>query len=77
MVSSSEHYALLLAPIYVWMSGGVATALAQGAADVAEFTVPQTDSEIRDGIGHGGRHAIDLGAGCGRTPCRWRAPGTA
>lgn len=65
MVSASEHYALLLAPIYVWMSGGLVTALAQGAADMAEFTATSADGEAGDGIGHAGRHAIDLGAGFG------------
>jgi SAM-dependent methyltransferase len=50
--SVQQHYADLLAPIYVWMAGGHDAAFRTGAADVATL-VP----------GHG--IAIDLGAGFG------------
>jgi len=47
-----EHYETLLAPIYLWMAGGLEHALALGASDVAELA------------GSGGL-AVDLGAGFG------------
>jgi SAM-dependent methyltransferase len=50
--SVAEHYAELLAPVYLWMSGGLASALARGAAEVSDFG------------GEGGL-AVDLGAGFG------------
>jgi SAM-dependent methyltransferase len=50
--SVDEHYAKLLAPVYLWMAGGLDHALKQGEADVKPF-VP----------GHG--LAVDLGAGFG------------
>jgi SAM-dependent methyltransferase len=52
MTNAQQHYEQLLAPIYVWMAGGLPAALAAGTADVAPL-VP----------GHG--VAIDLGAGFG------------
>jgi SAM-dependent methyltransferase len=52
MATQQKHYEQLLAPIYVWMAGGLTTALATGAQDVAPL-VPG------DGL------AIDLGAGFG------------
>jgi SAM-dependent methyltransferase len=52
MTTAHEHYEQLLAPIYVWMAGGVESALAAGALDVAPL-IPG------DGL------AIDLGAGFG------------
>ncbi len=52
MTTVQQHYENLLAPIYIWMVGGVEAALAAGAADVA----PLLPGEGR---------AIDLGAGFG------------
>ena len=37
MASVAEHYEKHLAPIYLWMAGGLDHALSQGTADVAEF----------------------------------------
>ena len=52
MTTQQKHYEQLLAPIYVWMAGGVESALVAGAQDVAPLTPG-------DGL------AIDLGAGFG------------
>jgi SAM-dependent methyltransferase len=52
MVSVEEHYESLLAPIYLWMAGGIDHALAQGLSDIAGLT-------DRGGL------AVDLGAGFG------------
>ena len=48
----AEHYASHLAPIYLWMAGGMEAALAAGAKDLASY-LP------------GSGVAIDLGAGFG------------
>ncbi len=52
MSSVTQHYETLLAPIYLWMAGGMAHATKLGASDVAEFL---------DTRGY----AVDLGAGFG------------
>jgi SAM-dependent methyltransferase len=52
MSSVAAHYETLLAPVYLWMAGGIDNALALGASDVAGFA------------GRGGL-AVDLGAGFG------------
>jgi 2-polyprenyl-3-methyl-5-hydroxy-6-metoxy-1,4-benzoquinol methylase len=52
MSSVASHYETHLAPIYVWMAGGMEHALKLGASDVAEFL---------DTRGY----AVDLGAGFG------------
>ena len=52
MTSVVSHYENLLAPIYLWMAGGLEAALVAGAADVAE---------LLDAPGY----AVDLGAGFG------------
>jgi SAM-dependent methyltransferase len=52
VTTAQKHYEQLLAPIYVWMAGGVESALAAGEQDVAPLTPG-------DGL------AIDLGAGFG------------
>ena len=52
MTTAQRHYEQLLAPIYVWMAGGIESALAAGTQDVALLTPG-------DGL------AIDLGAGFG------------
>lgn len=48
----ADHYAGLLAPVYLWMAGGAEAALAQGADEVAPYAA-------------GGGLAVDLGAGFG------------
>jgi SAM-dependent methyltransferase len=50
--SVHDHYETHLAPVYVWMAGGVERALSQGSNDVAPFLDPP-------GL------AVDLGAGFG------------
>ena len=50
--SVADHYAELLAPLTLWMAGGIETALARGAAEVT-------------GFGGAGGLAVDLGAGFG------------
>jgi 2-polyprenyl-3-methyl-5-hydroxy-6-metoxy-1,4-benzoquinol methylase len=55
MSTVAEHYATLLAPIYLWMSGGFDAAISGGETEI-------------DGIDLGslsGRTAVDLGAGFG------------
>lgn len=52
MPSATEHYETLLAPVYLWMAGGLDHALALGSSDIADVL----------GRGH---VAIDLGAGFG------------
>lgn len=52
MTSIRSHYANHLAPIYLWMAGGIEHALTLGASDVADFV-------DRPG------YAVDLGAGFG------------
>jgi SAM-dependent methyltransferase len=61
MSTVQEHYDRLLAPIYVWMAGGVEAALAAGAADVAEL-VPGRGLALDLGAGFG-MHAIPLARG--------------
>jgi len=52
MASTRDHYETHLAPVYLWMAGGIESALALGASDVAGFaTAPGA--------------AVDLGAGFG------------
>lgn len=52
MSSVEQHYDTLLAPIYLWMAGGIENALVLGASDVAD-------------CGKQGGLAVDLGAGFG------------
>lgn len=52
MRTVQAHYESLLAPIYLWMAGGIENALTLGASDLVEFS------------GNPG-FAIDLGAGFG------------
>jgi len=56
--TAARHYQALLAPVYVWMCGGIETALAAGAADIAAF-VPGRGLAIDLGAGFG-MHAIPL-----------------
>jgi 2-polyprenyl-3-methyl-5-hydroxy-6-metoxy-1,4-benzoquinol methylase len=52
MTSVVNHYETLLAPIYLWMAGGLDEALSLGAADVSGLLVAPG-------------YAVDLGAGFG------------
>jgi SAM-dependent methyltransferase len=52
VTSVANHYETLLAPIYLWMAGGIDDALASGKSDV---------SALLDAPGY----AVDLGAGFG------------
>jgi SAM-dependent methyltransferase len=61
MTTAQQHYAELLAPIYVWMAGGLESALATGAKDVAAL-VPGDGLAIDLGAGFG-MHAIPLARG--------------
>jgi SAM-dependent methyltransferase len=61
MTTVQEHYERLLAPIYVWMAGGVESALAAGAQDVAPL-VPGDGLALDLGAGFG-MHAIPLARG--------------
>jgi SAM-dependent methyltransferase len=56
-----QHYANLLAPIYIWMVGGVDAALAAGADDVAPL-LPGAGIAVDLGAGFG-MHAIPLARG--------------
>ncbi len=56
VVSVAKHYASLLAPVYLWMAGGIEAALAQGESDLATLA---PDIRSDDGL------AVDLGAGFG------------
>jgi SAM-dependent methyltransferase len=55
MASVTEHYESHLAPIYVWMMGGVETAITRGRAEV-DAVCPRPSKSQR---------AVDLGAGFG------------
>ncbi len=61
MTSISEHYTSLLAPIYLWMAGGIDAALIQGANDISPFVPVQSASPVAIDLGAGfGMHAIPL-----------------
>jgi SAM-dependent methyltransferase len=61
MVSVEQHYASLLAPIYLWQAGGIDAALAQGAEEVAPFPVTGGATPVAIDLGAGfGMHAIPL-----------------
>lgn len=55
MNAVTDHYARLLAPIYLWMAGGSENAFHLGAADLANLAIAPTR----------GTPAIDLGCGFG------------
>jgi SAM-dependent methyltransferase len=61
VATAQQHYDELLAPIYVWMAGGLSAAVATGAEDVAEF-VPGQGLAVDLGAGFG-MHAIPLARG--------------
>jgi SAM-dependent methyltransferase len=52
MATVTDHYKTHLAPVYIWMAGGIEHALALGASDLAGY------------LGRSG-YAVDLGAGFG------------
>lgn len=51
----AEHYEHLLAPVYVWMAGGVEAALQAGEAEIEALNLPSSP----------GAQVLDLGAGFG------------
>lgn len=55
MPSVTEHYESLLAPIYVWMAGGMDAAITRGRAEV-DVVCPRPSIS---------KWAVDLGAGFG------------
>lgn len=61
MTTVRDHYERLLAPIYVWMAGGLERALATGEQDVADL-VPGRGLAVDLGAGFG-MHAIPLACG--------------
>ncbi len=61
MATAQQHYENLLAPIYVWMVGGLEAALAAGAGDV-EALLPGDGLAVDLGAGFG-MHAIPLARG--------------
>lgn len=61
MTTAQQHYDELLASIYVWMAGGLPSALATGAQDVAAL-VPGNGLAVDLGAGFG-MHAIPLARG--------------
>jgi SAM-dependent methyltransferase len=58
---TSEHYDNHLAPVYVWMAGGMDAALARGRAEVEAVCPPPAKSQWAVDLGAGfGMHAIAL-----------------
>ena len=55
MATVEQHYSELLAPVYLWMVGGLDAALTQGESDIDALDLPAPD----------GGTAVDLGAGFG------------
>jgi len=61
MVTVAEHYASHLAPIYLWMAGGMDAALSAGSTDLAAF-MPGAGLAVDLGAGFG-MHSIPLARG--------------
>jgi len=61
MATVAEHYASHLAPIYVWMAGGMEAALAAGAQELVSY-LPGTGLAVDLGAGLG-MHSIPLAKG--------------
>jgi 2-polyprenyl-3-methyl-5-hydroxy-6-metoxy-1,4-benzoquinol methylase len=61
MTTAHQHYERHLAPIYVWMAGGVEPALRDGAIEIAALGLPLSRGDIALDLGAGfGMHAIPL-----------------
>ena len=61
MTTAQRHYQDHLAPIYVWMAGGVEAAMQAGDAEVAALGLPRVDGACIVDLGAGfGMHAIPL-----------------
>lgn len=58
MSSVETHYERLLAPIYLWMAGGIDNAVALGASDIADL-LPRVGFAVDLGAGFG-MHTIPL-----------------
>jgi len=61
MVTVEEHYANHLAPVYLWMAGGMEGSLARGAAEIDAVCPPPPKGCLAVDLGAGfGMHAIPL-----------------
>lgn len=61
MTTAAEHYAYHLAPIYVWMAGGLEAALHAGNAEIEALNLPLTPGAVVFDLGAGfGMHSIPL-----------------
>ena len=61
MSTATEHYERHLAPVYVWMAGGVEAALQAGSAEIEALKLPATRGAVVLDLGAGfGMHAIPL-----------------
>lgn len=61
LASTEDHYENLLAPVYLWMAGGMDSALAQGTRDIADFLPDGSADPVAIDLGAGfGMHAIPL-----------------
>lgn len=62
MTTVTNHYEAHLAPVYLWMSGGVDTAYARGDAEIAALLPELAPGATAVDLGAGfGMHAIPLG----------------
>jgi 2-polyprenyl-3-methyl-5-hydroxy-6-metoxy-1,4-benzoquinol methylase len=61
MATVTDHYASHLAPIYLWMAGGMEAALSAGSADLASV-LPGTGLAVDLGAGFG-MHSIPMARG--------------
>lgn len=61
MTSVEAHYENLLAPIYLWMAGGMDAALAKGTKDITTSIMDHPENPVAIDLGAGfGMHAIPL-----------------
>lgn len=61
MVSVTQHYESHLAPVYVWMAGGIEAAIARGQAEVESVCARPNENHVAIDLGAGfGMHAIPL-----------------
>jgi hypothetical protein len=61
MVSVTEHYESHLAPVYVWMAGGIESATTRGRTEVDAVCSPPSGAALAVDLGAGfGMHAIPL-----------------